>query len=233
MNRIPGKRFFTAAIFAAAIFAAGCAADDKPPPPAPGAGAQPKLLSDLSTVTDAPIDPLGINTVPATGEGIVHESPDVSRGPGTFERDPNISFDAGTEKNPGTERLLNDKAAKFGNFCEVILDRLFARLELAEKTDEISRTKLPTDLKPVIVTAIMDKHGQLQEIILEQHSGKAKIDNLLIDVCKKAIFYENPPPDALSDDGNYKFTIKLRLENFASMDETHWSFKTDISLGLG
>ncbi len=56
---------------------------------------------------------------------------------------------------------------------------------------------------------------------------------MMIDVCKKGIWYENPPAAALSGDGNYKLTLRLKLENFASTDEHHWSFITDLGLGLG
>jgi hypothetical protein len=227
-------RFFSAALLAASLFAAGCA-DDKPPPPMPDPGqSQPKLLSDLSTVSDARVDPLAsVNAVPAPGEGLLHDSGPVTAGPRTYETDPGISHDIGSERTPATVRLLNNKAAQFGDFSEVILDRIYARLAIAERSEEISRTKLPTDLRPVVITAIMDKSGKLTEIILEQHSGKARIDQMLIDVCKKSIWYENPPVEALSDDGDYKLTIKLKLQNFASLDERHWSFITDLSLGLG
>ena len=130
-------------------------------------------------------------------------------------------------------RLLNDKAAQFGNFSAVILDRVYAQLIIAEKSEEISRTKLPTELKAVVITAILDKTGKLTELILEQHSGKAKIDQMMLDVCKKGIWYENPPAAALSGDGNYKLTFRMKLENFASLDERHWSFITDLGLGIG
>jgi hypothetical protein len=234
MSRARWKRFLKAAFFAAAIFAAGCAADDKPPPPMPDAGEQqPKLLSDLSTVSDAHVDPLAnVNAVPAPGEGLLHDSGVVAPGPRTYQIDPGISREIGSEKNPATVRLLNDKAAKFGNFADIILDRIYGRLIVAERTEEISRTKLPTDIKAVIITAIMDKSGKLTELILEQHSGKARIDQMMIDVCKKSIWYENPPVEALSGDGNYKLTIKMKLENFASLDSTHWSFTTDLGLGI-
>ncbi|HKN13321.1 MAG TPA: hypothetical protein VJX68_08995 [Candidatus Binatus sp.] len=233
MSRAPRKRFFTAAFFAVAILA-GCATNDKPPPPMPDAGAQqPKLLGSLSDVSSTPVDPLGVNAVPAPGEGLLHDAGPVSAGPRTFEEDPGISREIGTERNPATVRLLNNKAAKFGNFASVILDRIYARLIIAERSEEISRTKLPTDLKAVIITAILDKSGKLTELILEQHSGKAKIDRMMLDVCKKSIWYENPPVEALSGDGNYKLTIKLKLQNFASSDEHHWSFITDLGLGIG
>jgi hypothetical protein len=110
---------------------------------------------------------------------------------------------------------------------------VYAQLSFAEKTEDISRTRLPTEIKPVVITAILDKSGKLTELILEQHSGKAKIDQMMIDVCKKGIWYENPPAAALSGDGNYKLTIRMKLENFASSDERHWSFITDLGLGIG
>src|SRR5271156_4674127 len=235
MSRAQRKRLFTAAMLAAALFAAGWAADDKPPPPMPDAGQpQPKLLSDLSAVSDARVDPLAnVNAVPAPGEGLLQDSGPVTAGPRTYETDPGISRDVGSERNPATVRLLNEKAAKFGNFASVVLDRIYARLIIAERTEEISRTKLPTDLKAVVVTAIMDKSGKLTELTLEQHSGKAKIDQMMIEVCKKSIWYENPPVEALSGDGDYKLTIKMKLQNFASLDERHWSFITDLALGIG
>ncbi len=128
MSRAQRKRFFTATLLAAAILTAGCAADDKPPPSIPDAGPQAKLLSNLSAVSDAPINPLAANAVPAPGEGLLHDEAAVSAGPRTFQTEPGISREVGTEERPGTVRLLNDKAAKFGNFSAVILDRVYAQL---------------------------------------------------------------------------------------------------------
>lgn len=226
------KRFLTAALFAAAILAAGCAADDKPPPASPSAGPQAKLLSNLNDVAPVPVNPLAIDQVPAPGEGLLYDHGPVTAGPRTFETEPGIAREIGTDANPGTVRLLNAKAAKFGIFSAAILNRLYAHLIVAERSEEISRTRLPTELKAVVITAVMDKRGKLTELILEQHSGKARIDQMMLDVCKKGIWYENPPTDALSGDGNYKLTIRMKLENYATSDEKHWSFITDLGLGI-
>jgi hypothetical protein len=215
-----------------ALIIAGCA-QDKPPEAAPGAAPVPQMVTDLSSVSGASIDPLGTHAVPKRGEGLLHESSAGASGPRTFGEEPGLSRSAGTDANPGEVRLLNDKAAKFANFSQVILERIFAQLRVAERTEEIARTRLPTDLKPVIITAIMDKNGKLTELILEQHSGKARIDQMMLAVCKKAIWYRNPPPEAVAADGNYHLTIQGRLENYASTDETHWSFITRIGLGIG
>jgi hypothetical protein len=233
MTRAQRKRFFTAALFAAALLAAGCAANDKPPPAIPGAGPQAKLLSNLNDVAPVPVNPLALDQVPAPGEGLLHDRGPVTAGPRTYETTPGIARDVGTDANPGTVRLLNAKAAQFGNFSGVILDRIYARLMVAERSEEISAIKLPTEIKAVVITAIMNKSGKLTELILEQHSGKAKIDQMMLEVCKKSIWYENPPTDALSGDGNYRLTIRMKLENFASTDERHWSFITDLGLGIG
>jgi hypothetical protein len=222
-----------AGLLAAAIVVAGCAGQDKPPEAAPGAAPVPQMVTDLSSVSGAAIDPLGTHAVPKRGEGLLHESSSGDSGPRTFGEEPGLSRSVGTDANPGEVRLLNDKAAKFANFSQVILERIFAQLRIAEKTEEISRTRLPTDIKPVVITAIMDKSGKLTELVLEQHSGKARIDQMMLNVCKKAIWYRNPPREALSADGTYHLTIQCRLENYASTDETHWSFVTRLGLGIG
>ena len=219
-------------LLAAAIIVAGCA-QDKPPEAAPGAAPVPQMVTDLSSVSNAAIDPLGTHAVPKRGEGLLHEKSGDTSGPRTFGEEPGLSKSIGTEANPAEVRLLNDKAAKFANFSQIILERIFAQLRIAERTEEISRTRLPTDIKPVVITAIMDKNGKLTELVLEQHSGKARIDQMMLNVCKKAIWYRNPPAEALSDDGTYHLTIQGRLENYASTDETHWSFFTRIGLGIG
>ena len=220
-------------MLATAIAIAGCAADQPPPPPVSGASA-PKIVTNLNDVAATPVNPLAIDQVPQRGEGLLLNHAPSSAGPRTFQDEPGMSRSIGNDANPATVRLLNAKAAKFGNFSAVILNRIFARLIVAERSEEFSRGKLPEDLKAVIITATLNKEGKLTELVLEQHSGKAKIDQMMLEVCKKSIWYANPPADALSDDGTtYKLTIRVKLENYASLDETHWSFVTDLGIGIG
>ena len=221
-----------AATLAAAILFAGCA-EQAPPRPVATDTPQPKVVTDLSTLSSAPIEPLHPEAVPTRGSALLQSTSSDPTAPRAFLAKPGLERAVGTDKDPGVERLLNDKAAKFANFSQVILERIFSQMRLAEKSEEISRLKLPTDIKPVVITAIMDKDGKLKELIVEQHSGKAVIDKMMLDVCKKAIWYRNPPPAALSGDGDYKFTIEARLENYATMDAMHWSFITHIGLGIG
>src|ERR1700719_2335748 len=123
MRRLTSNRFLAATLFAVAILAAGCAADERPPLPATDAGPQPKLLSSLNDVNATPVNPFAINQVPARGEGMLVDHGPSSAGPRTYQTEPGISRVVGNEENPGTVRLLNAKAAKFGSFSGIILDR--------------------------------------------------------------------------------------------------------------
>ncbi|HWN57527.1 MAG TPA: hypothetical protein VNO74_05470, partial [Methylomirabilota bacterium] len=61
-----------AALLSSALIFAGCA-QDKPPEAAPGAAPVPQMVTDLSSVSGATIDPLGTHAVPKRGEGLLHE----------------------------------------------------------------------------------------------------------------------------------------------------------------
>ncbi len=219
------------ALLAATLALAGCGyATPPPPPPIAGDADRPHLLSDLSTLSSEPVSPLKTE-VPKRGDAILHPAGDPNA-PVIYQAMPGLVRHVGDDRTPIEEKLLNEKAAKFANFTQVLLTRLSGQVALAEKTEEVSRLRVSTDVKAVLITAIMDKNGKLTELIVEQHSGKGAIDKMMIDACKKAIWYQNPPVEALSGDGTYKLTIEGRLENYASLDEKHFSFITHLGMGV-
>jgi len=138
----------------------------------------------------------------------------------------------GDPKHPGELRLLNRKAAQFYSLSEKLEDQVFIEIAKLQNEDEISRLKLPTDLKPVIITATLNRNGVLKEIVIEQHSGMAAIDKMMVTACKKGLYLHNPPPDALDASGNYKVRLEARLEDFASLDGEHWEFKTYMGFAM-
>ena len=113
-----------------------------------------------------------------------------------------------------------------------MLHHLWVAVRKAENENKIARLKLPRDLQPVVLTATLDSHGKLKEIVLEQHCGKGVVDRMFIDAAKKALWANNPPTEAAMPDGNYRVRAELRLQNFASTDEGLWSFKTYVGLAL-
>jgi hypothetical protein len=138
----------------------------------------------------------------------------------------------GDDKHPGEERLLNKKAAEFNTLSFRLMDQIFGQIEALQAHEDISRLKLPTDLKWVIITGTMNDKGVLKELVIEQHSGAAAVDKMAIAACKKGLFIHNPPPEATDDTGNYKVRFEMRLENYASLDNEHWEFKTYMGLAI-
>lgn len=138
----------------------------------------------------------------------------------------------GDDKHPGEERLLNKKAAQFDNLSMRLLDQVFVQIEGLQAEDEISHLKLPTDLKWVIITGTLSSRGVLKELVIEQHSGTAAVDKLVVAACRKGLFIHNPPAEAVDASGNYKVRVEARLENYASTDGEHWEFKTYMGLAI-
>jgi hypothetical protein len=139
---------------------------------------------------------------------------------------------AGDDKHPAEERLLNQKAAQYPLLSARILDQVFTEMSHLQDSDEFSHLKLPTDLKWVIITATLDSRGLLKEIVIDQHSGAAAVDKMVVAACKKGLYIPNPPPEAADSDGGYKVRLEARFEDFASMDGEHWEFKSYLNLAM-
>ncbi len=224
------SRYRAAALTAVlAIFTltlAGCSDTDQPKPLAnPQSG--PQQVTDLNSISNTPVDSFKLSQEAKASLAPNRDAEAVLTEP------PHLTHQAGTDHDPAEESLLNDKAAQYAAFSHALLERLYVQMRDLERTEQYSQLKVPEDIKPVVITAIMDKDGNLKELILEQHSGRANVDKLVIAACKKALWYRNPPLGALSDDGDYKFTIHGQIQNFASKDGRHWQFITKIGLGIG
>jgi hypothetical protein len=139
---------------------------------------------------------------------------------------------AGDSNHPAEQRLLNKKAAQFDMLSMHLLDQIFAQLQTLESQDEISHLKLPTDLRWVIITGTLNPHGVLKELVIEQHSGTAAVDKMMVAACKTGLYIRNPPAEAADASGNYKVRVEARLENYASLDGEHWKFKTYMGLAI-
>jgi hypothetical protein len=190
----------------------------------------PRFVNDLSTLSSQPVTTL---SHPAAAYAATHSGDDISADSRRiYLQAPGINKYVGTDTNPGTEKLLNPKADQYAVFASDLADHLFSELRRREMDDEIARVKLPDDLKPVVITATLDKHGKLTELVLEQHSGKTLVDNLFISACKKALWAHNPPPGALADTGVYRIRVEGKLATWASIGDGRWRYKTWIGIGL-
>jgi hypothetical protein len=179
---------------------------------APGSALSPFSKRDQAIARKVTADTVNQNNVQDVGLGVVRH--------------------VGDDKHPCEQRLLNKKAEQFQLLSVRLLDQVFNEISHREDGDEFSHLKLPTELKWVIITATLNNQGVLKELVIDQHSGEAAVDKLVIAACKKGLYIHNPPPEALDDDGNYKVRIEARFENYASPDGEHWNFKTYMGLAI-
>jgi hypothetical protein len=99
-----------------------------------------------------------------------------------FELDPRQET---AVKFKGDVALLNKKAVRYPEFSYQMLNRT---LPVAEKmaATTLAGRELPSDIKRVILTATLTPTGRLSDLAIEQHSGTAVIDQIMIDACKRS-----------------------------------------------
>ncbi len=130
------------------------------------------------------------------------------------------------------DRLLNAKAAQYSGFSSQMLSQLLKEIVKLEGQPPIDTMVLPDDLKPVIVTAVLNHKGQLRELIFQQHSGVATVDNLVIKACKESLWAGSAPEEALAEDGNYRLRIEAELSNYSADRWGKQEFITRLGLGI-
>lgn len=189
--------------------------------------ATPHFVNDLSSLSSKPVaaisDPHAAYVATEnTGDKYGH----------AFQDEPGTKRHVGTDAMPATQQLLNPKAAQFAQFSGALLDKLWGQLRLRESDDDISKMKVPETLQPVVLTATLAPDGKLQEIVIEQRSGKAAVDKLFIEAAKRSIWTNNPPKAAALPNGTYQVRIEGKIDNFASTIPGHWTFTTYMGIAL-
>lgn len=196
------------------------------PPPVPG---QPHIITNLDTLATSnagtPSLTMASDAVKTVAGNV--RPMEVSNTPGSVGTVRHV----GTERHPGQERLLNVKAAYFSEFADRLMDQVFDAMQTLEREDPGDRLELPKETRPAILTATMDANGQLKEIVLEQHSGVAGFDRMVIAACKQSLYAHNPPLGARTKDGDYKVRLRALIKNYASQGQTR-TFKTYLGIAL-
>ena len=191
----------------------------------PEAPSTPHYVNDLSTLSAKPVaeisNPHAAYEATTQTDSFGH----------AFQDQPGSERHVGTDASPAVQQLMNLKAAQFAEFSGSLLDKLWGQVRLRETDDDIVRLKLPNSLQPVVLTATLAPDGKLEEIVIDQRSGKALIDKLFIDACKKSIWTNNPPKAAALPNGTYQVRIEGRIENFASQGN-RWTFKTYMGIAV-
>ncbi|HZZ06918.1 MAG TPA: hypothetical protein VFE43_00145, partial [Candidatus Binataceae bacterium] len=226
--------------------AAGCSwqSPATAPPSPPAAAGSPHVITNLSQLSSRDADVGSLNNAAKVLKSNPPRDETVSmraQGPGEntssalrrlFLEHPESPRYAETPIPHTQERLLDAKAAEYHGFANMMLTQLLNEIVQQEKTEPVVSLALPEEVKPVIVTAILSDKGQLKELIYEQHSGLAAVDNLVIAACKESLWANNMPKGALAKDGNYRLRIEAQLSKYSADREGKQTFITRLGLGI-
>ncbi|MBV8453117.1 MAG: hypothetical protein JOZ29_12735 [Deltaproteobacteria bacterium] len=142
-----------------------------------------------------------------------------------------LRYREGHADAPGNTALLNDKAQRFSEFSYQLLNQTLAAARTIEP-GQLGGRKLPEDIAPMILTAVMDSTGRLTEISIESHSGDHQVDQIIIDSCKQGLWSRNPPEQALSPDGMYRVRIRGYIRAYSFDLKGRYSYETEFGLGI-
>lgn len=213
--------------------------DVPPPPPAAVNADSPKVITDLSQVstaaTAAPINSgqqeafIKTETVSGTQAEVTRYDIDrfyLAQQP--FEQDPREET---AVRFKGDVTLLNKKATRYPEFSYQMLNRT---LPLAQRlaAAKLGGRELPIDIKRVILTATLKPSGRLSDLAIEQHSGVAAVDQIMIDACKQGLWAMNPPVDAAAPDKSYEVHFEGVIYNYSYDREGVYTYITHIGVGL-
>jgi hypothetical protein len=232
----------------ATVIALGCssqtrttAARSSPPPPA--APGSPQVITNLSQLSSGDTDTASLSNAAKVlkADPSRDEAAEVAHGMGQdtpstlrrlFMEDPDSPRYAETMIPHTQVRLLNAKAAEYPGFSNMMITQLLSEMVKEEKVEPMVTLELSEEINPVILTAILDDKGQLKELIYQQHSGLAAIDNFVIAACKASLWANNMPKGALSEDGKYRLRIEAQLSKYSIDREGNHTFVTRVGLGI-
>lgn len=123
---------------------------------------------------------------------------------GTFDYLPDIQR--------GDVTLLNTKANVFAPFVRRVGERVFQHLVIRQRNLQLQQILSAHDV--VEMRVVLDTHGKLKSIRVDNHSGSASMDDTLSEAVNTAAFDNNPPPAAANAAGEYEFVFAAQLRTY-------------------
>jgi len=142
-----------------------------------------------------------------------------------------LRYREGHADAPGESALLNDKARKFSEFSYQLLTQTMTAVHSIEP-DRLAGRKLPEDIAPMTLTAVMDSQGRLTEISIDSHSGDRQVDQIIIDSCKQGLWSRNPPSQAIGTDGMYRLRVRGYIWAYSVDFKGRYKYQTELGLGI-
>ncbi|MBI2962913.1 MAG: hypothetical protein HYY35_04100 [Deltaproteobacteria bacterium] len=131
----------------------------------------------------------------------------------------------------GNFTLLNTKADRFAPFVRRVGLRVFQSFSMEFK-QLIFAGGVPQGRDNVEVEAVMSRDGKRMEVYLKQRNGNLSSDRVLLGTLNDHIFFdENPPAQAVAEDGRIHFVFALNASVWYGHDQSgrlqpgaHWVF---------
>ncbi len=240
---LPAAIVATLIVLGCSSQAPNTAPQSSPPPTPPAAPGSPQVITNLSQLSSGSADTASLSNAAkvlksdpsrdraaTVAHGMSDDTPSTLRR--LFLEDPDSPRYAETVLPHTQVRLLNAKAAEYPGFSNLMITQLLSEMVKEEKVEPMVTLELSEEIKPVIVTAILDDRGQLRELIYQQHSGLAAIDKFVIAACKESLWANNMPEGALSEDGKYRLRIEAQLSKYSVDRAGNHTFVTRVGLGI-
>ena len=109
----------------------------------------------------------------------------------------------------GDITLLNTKADRFAVFVRRVALQVFGNLR-KNSWAEIPYQEVVRLQDYVTVHAVMSPTGKLMGVTLETTSGSTHFDRVVRQAAEAGAIDQNPPPNAVAEDGNIHFVFKAR-----------------------
>lgn len=110
----------------------------------------------------------------------------------------------------GSLTLLNTKAHRFAPFVRRVALRVFQHLIIYQRK-QLNLDDVVAARDFVTVQAKLDTQGNLKKLIIQTRSGSHAVDEALLKACTQGAWDENPPPEALAEDGFINFMFRSDL----------------------
>lgn len=107
----------------------------------------------------------------------------------------------------GNLTFLNAKANRFAPFVRRVALRVFQHLIIHQRknlhiNDVVAAQNVST------IEAKIDMQGNLKKLIIQTRSGSYAVDEGLLRACENGAWDENPPPEAIAEDGMIHFIFR-------------------------
>lgn len=103
--------------------------------------------------------------------------------------------------------FLNTKAHRFAPFVRRVAMRVFQHLIIHQRK-QLKLDDVVAAHEMVTVQARLDTQGNLKKLLISTRSGSYAVDAALLEACKQGAWDENPPAEAVAEDGFINFVFR-------------------------